>query len=316
MVHAAAKRLGMQNSAPPADSATAQPRRARSMDTTAMRNKSVSFETPKLNFGREGDADDDDGTPVLVLESEFDVSTVTSLRPGESGVLLVEGAEAVEKNLNRFAGSTGAAAVIAPSKYASVKVEPLELVLQFTKKEPDQPDRRYTSLAYLYRLTAETPKLVQEVKLLKLSPSRRSTVLGVEVLPSKEVQEITDAVKQEKVDYEAVKKALIKLLPEQCSLAILECFMAKQTDTTVRFLCRVTIKERDELLRKSGTKGIFWAPELDKRAMYGVVWLQVTEAQDAREAVRAAQQVDSWGAVTRLDQKAEVWHPGESRCQR
>ena len=126
-----------------------------------------------LSLGELGD-DADEDTPVLSLLSTFNVPTVTSLKPGENGVMLGEGSEHVARLLSRFAGSAGSAAVITPARYHAIAVAPVEVVLQFRKQLKDQPSTDYTAMAFLYRLTAQTPELQMEAPVVKIQPKRRS----------------------------------------------------------------------------------------------------------------------------------------------
>ena len=246
-----------------------------------------------------GELDDaaDETMSVLSLLSTFDVPTVTSLRPGEDGVLLGEGQECVSKMLTRFAGSAGSAALITPA------VEPVEMVLQFRKTHKDEPAMDYTAMAYLYRLTASTPKLVKETPVVSIQPKRRSSVLGMEVLKTRDTTDLCTAIQQDKPDYATVRKHLMAILQdEQASAGVLECFMAKTTTSSFRCLVRVAASARDIVLKASGDKAVFWSPELDKKDQYVIFWLPANEAEDYREALRAAGKVESYGVVTRLDQ--------------
>ena len=79
--------------------------------------------------------------------------------------------------------------------------------------------------------------------------------------------------------------------------------MAKTTTSTHRCLVRVAAAAREKVLASSGTKGIFWTPEIDKRDLYAILWLPHQEAEDYREALRAAQGNTTLGIVTRVDQQ-------------
>ena len=186
---AAGKRNGMQTTTDHKPSSSSQ--RTSSVDEKA--SCKTKEKKAELALG-ESDQVDDDQIPVLTLLSTFDVPTVTSLRPGESGVLLGEGEEVVAKLLTRFAGSNGSAAVITPARYNKVAIEPKEMVLQFRKTVKDQPDLVYTALAYLYRLTSETPSLKEETPVVKIQPKRRSMVLGMEVLQTRETIDVCNAI--------------------------------------------------------------------------------------------------------------------------
>ena len=169
IIAAAVQRLGMvpptkpTTATAPKDGADAKeepPRRSRSVT-------SASKQSP-IQLGECDKACDEELVPVLTLESIFNVPTVTSLRPGEDGVVLGEGADVISHMLTRFAGSSGTSAVIAPSKYPTISIEPVEMVLQFKKAVKDQVDQHYMCLAYLYRLTANTPELKKEAPVVKL----------------------------------------------------------------------------------------------------------------------------------------------------
>ena len=248
---------------------------------------------------------DADSLPVLTLETKFDVPTVTSLRPGENGVLLGEGATTVSCMLERFAGSSGAAALITPAKYPDVAVEPVELVLQFHKTVHGKTPQRYTSLAFLYRLTATTPQVQQDTPLITVQPKRKSVVMGCEVLDVPEARDLYIQLTKDKPDYANIKKSITADLGEKMSSAVLECFMAKAGTSSVRMLVRVAHASRDDLLNVSGLHGVFWSPEVDRKDQFAVIWLPQAEAQDHKEAVRASKSTTQYGTVTRLDKSGD-----------
>ena len=258
IIVAAGKRNGMQPMVTTTSPTTGKRQGSTERPTTPTRPSLAKAKASTLSLGEPSDHDDEQ-TPVLTLLSTFSVPTVTSLRPGESGVLLGEGPELVAHMLNRFAGSAGTAAIVTPAKYSSVAVEPLEMVLQFQKVTKDQPTMTYTSLAFVYRLTAETPTLQGDAPILKLQPQRRSTVLGLEVLKIRETTDLYAAMQAEKPDYQTIKKHLASLMPkEELGNAILECFMAKATTTASRCLVRVSLQRREDLLAVSGERSVFW----------------------------------------------------------
>ena len=256
-----------------------------------------------------GDADkttDEESIPVLTLESLFNVPTVSSLRPGESGILLGEGEDLVTRMLERFAGSQGAAALVTPARYSSVPIEPLEMPLQFKKEVKDQPAVRYTCLAYVYRLTATTPELKQETPVVKLQPTRKSVVMGVEVIDVRgAAADLYTSLAHDQPDYALVKKHLTQLMGDSLAPHVLECFLAKRCDTSIRLLARVSFAVRDQMLAHSGHNAVFWSPELSRKDQFAVIWLPSAEAEDHREALRAAQKVTNFGTVTRLDKSGE-----------
>ena len=243
IVMAAAKRLGMheQGSRPPSVENVKDG--AQKRDTGA-----PPPVVPHIAIGEAETKQDEDTLPVLTLESTFDVPTVTSLRPGENGVLLAEGMENVSKLLNRFAGSSGTGAVITPTRCLDIAVEPVELVLLFKRTVPDKPAQKYTALAYLYRLTGTTPQVKDKAPVYHSAAKRKSVVMGCEVPKVKDATELYQLLQVDKPDYVAIKKQIGSILGEKLGPALLECFMDKQGTNSMRVLVVLPITSGPFLL--------------------------------------------------------------------
>ena len=98
-----------------------------------------------------------------------------------------------------------------------------------------------------------------------------------------------------------VKKQLGLVLGDTLAHHILEVFLAKPSESSIRMLARAAHAGRDELLASSGIHGVFWSPELERRDQFAVLWHPVAEVEDYKEAVRASDAFTKYGTVTRID---------------